>query len=98
MIYCPKCGTANRDGSKFCNDCGARLPPPGTGALCPECGTFNPVTTLFCQKCGARVVTVSRASLAAQPPTRGAPDGGSAPRASPRRRGGGTDTRLVDRL
>ncbi|HID87708.1 MAG TPA: zinc ribbon domain-containing protein [Anaerolineae bacterium] len=26
MIYCPECGTSNRDGSKFCNECGARLP------------------------------------------------------------------------
>lgn len=28
MIYCPECGTANRDGSKFCNECGNRLVPP----------------------------------------------------------------------
>ncbi|MGC8838460.1 MAG: zinc ribbon domain-containing protein [Anaerolineae bacterium] len=59
MIYCPNCGTANRDGSKFCNECGARLAAPGTGTACPECGTFNPVTRLFCQKCGARLVTVA---------------------------------------
>lgn len=59
MIYCPNCGTANRDGSKFCNECGARLAAPATGIACPECGTFNPVTLLFCQKCGARLVTVA---------------------------------------
>jgi hypothetical protein len=59
MIYCPNCGTANRDGSKFCNECGARLAAPSTGIACPECGTFNPVTRLFCQKCGARLVTVA---------------------------------------
>ena len=59
MIYCPNCGTANRDGSKFCNECGARLATPATGIACPECGTFNPVTRLFCQKCGARLVTVA---------------------------------------
>ncbi len=59
MIYCPNCGTANRDGSKFCNECGARLAAPATGIPCPECGTFNPVTRLFCQKCGARLVTVA---------------------------------------
>ncbi|MGA9347505.1 MAG: zinc-ribbon domain-containing protein [Anaerolineae bacterium] len=27
MIYCPNCGTANRDGSKFCNECGTGLAP-----------------------------------------------------------------------
>lgn len=57
MIYCSKCGTANRDGSKFCNECGERL--PGTGVLCPACRTPNPVTSLFCQNCGARLVEVS---------------------------------------
>jgi hypothetical protein len=38
MIYCPKCGTANRDGSKFCNECGGRLPeaPPELAAPAPE--------------------------------------------------------------
>ncbi|MBI1801423.1 MAG: hypothetical protein HYR71_07325 [Chloroflexi bacterium] len=25
MIYCPQCSTANRDGSKFCNECGNDL-------------------------------------------------------------------------
>lgn len=28
MIYCPTCGTSNRDGSKFCNECGACLGEP----------------------------------------------------------------------
>lgn len=34
MIYCPSCGTANRDGSRFCNHCGGDIshvpsaPPP----------------------------------------------------------------------
>jgi hypothetical protein len=27
MIYCPNCGTSNRDGSNFCNECGTRLSP-----------------------------------------------------------------------
>jgi hypothetical protein len=38
MIYCPKCGTANRDGSKFCNECGGRLPeaPPEPATPAPE--------------------------------------------------------------
>ena len=26
MIYCPRCATTNRLGSKYCNECGAALP------------------------------------------------------------------------
>jgi hypothetical protein len=26
MVICPKCHTANREGSKFCNECGTKLP------------------------------------------------------------------------
>lgn len=33
MIYCPNCGTANRDGSKFCNECGIRLAPQDLSEL-----------------------------------------------------------------
>ena len=33
MIYCPNCGTANRDGSKFCNECGIRLAPQDLSKL-----------------------------------------------------------------
>ncbi len=55
MIYCPSCGTANRDGSRFCNECGTKLPTT-TSSLCPMCGTANPPHSLFCEKCGARLV------------------------------------------
>ncbi len=55
MIYCPSCGTANRDGSRFCNECGTKLPTM-TSSLCPTCGTPNPPHTIFCEKCGARLI------------------------------------------
>lgn len=54
MIYCPSCGTANRSGSKFCNQCGHNL----TGvskAACPACGAANPTENLFCDSCGAKL-------------------------------------------
>jgi len=55
MVYCPGCGTANRDGSRFCNACGTKLPTM-TSSLCPTCGTPNPPHSLFCEKCGTRLI------------------------------------------
>ena len=54
MIYCPECGTANRDGSQFCNNCGARL-GPDQGKRCPMCGRSNPQDAEVCQHCQARL-------------------------------------------
>src|SRR5512136_246634 len=82
MIYCPSCGTANRDGSRFCNECGTKLPTL-TSSLCPACGTPNPPNSLFCEKCGARLI----ASLAEEPeapaPASLVPKGLSLPTKSP---------------
>src|SRR5512135_897014 len=57
MIYCPGCGTANRDGSRFCNECGTKLPTT-TSSLCPTCGIANPPHSLFCEKCGTRLIAL----------------------------------------
>ncbi len=54
-MYCSRCGTNNREGSKFCNNCGTPLTPPVDGT-CPACGTVNPLNTAFCNNCGARLV------------------------------------------
>ena len=50
MIYCPICGTANRDRSKYCNECGVKFDPPKQ--KCPKCGALNPVEHLACADCG----------------------------------------------
>lgn len=55
MISCSHCGTQNRDGSKFCSNCGARLVPQ-SGLICPMCGTANKLESVFCSNCGARLV------------------------------------------
>lgn len=54
VIICKSCQTANALGSKFCNNCGDRL-PPGTKILCPHCGKPNPHTSLYCDHCGKRL-------------------------------------------
>jgi double zinc ribbon protein len=47
-MTCPRCQAENDAGTRFCEDCGARLE-----AACPSCGT--PVTPgkKFCHSCGA---------------------------------------------
>src|SRR6266511_892420 len=35
-MNCPDCGTENREGRKFCSNCGRAL-----ALLCPACGTAN---------------------------------------------------------
>jgi len=54
MIYCPNCGTANRDGSSFCNQCGQRL-GGSSKATCLFCGAENPIENIFCDTCGAKI-------------------------------------------
>jgi DNA-directed RNA polymerase subunit RPC12/RpoP len=55
---CPSCGTANAPGTKFCSECGAKLPEqaaapaPGT---CPACGSVNAPERKFCRDCGAKL-------------------------------------------
>ncbi|MDE3088418.1 MAG: zinc-ribbon domain-containing protein [Chloroflexota bacterium] len=74
MIYCVHCGTQNRDGSKFCNNCGARFVQEA-GLRCPMCSTPNQVESVFCSNCGARLVPLTAASMPeakpAAPPIKG---------------------------
>jgi hypothetical protein len=66
MIHCPSCGAANRDASRFCNECGAAL-PSAAGVRCPMCGKMNPPGNVFCDSCGARVVPMAAAGPEPKP-------------------------------
>ncbi len=68
MIYCPKCGTANRRGSRFCNECGELLPAQTT-LRCPMCGAMNPVGNAYCDRCNARIIPLGSQSTEEQEPT-----------------------------
>jgi double zinc ribbon protein len=45
-VRCPKCGSDNPSGKKFCGDCGAPF-----ATRCPKCGTENPPGKRFCGDC-----------------------------------------------
>ncbi len=46
-MKCPKCGSDNRDGIRFCEECGAKLE-----LECPDCKTKIPLGKKFCGECG----------------------------------------------
>ncbi len=48
-MKCPKCGTQNREGRKFCSQCGSKL-----GWKCPKCGFDNEADEQFCGECGTK--------------------------------------------
>jgi class 3 adenylate cyclase/tetratricopeptide (TPR) repeat protein len=56
-MECPRCRHANPPETKFCGECGTRLP-----SLCPACQAANPPTNKFCSECGHRL-----AGAAAEP-------------------------------
>jgi len=46
-VKCPKCQFENREGVKFCEQCGAKME-----LECPNCGAKIPLGSKFCGKCG----------------------------------------------
>src|SRR5579864_9417836 len=46
-MRCSACAFDNRDGAKFCIECGARFP-----SRCARCGFENTPTAKFCSECG----------------------------------------------
>ncbi|MBI2947351.1 MAG: AAA family ATPase, partial [Verrucomicrobia bacterium] len=56
-MQCPQCHHRNRDGAKFCTECGAKL-----GLSCAGCGALNDASARFCQQCGASLTSPSDSS------------------------------------
>jgi class 3 adenylate cyclase/tetratricopeptide (TPR) repeat protein len=46
-MKCPKCQFENREGARFCNECGHKFE-----IACPGCGTANRPGSKFCDECG----------------------------------------------
>jgi uncharacterized RDD family membrane protein YckC/ribosomal protein L40E len=55
--HCPRCGTSNLPGSKFCYKCGAQLPEAvlPEKKICRGCHAANPLTAKFCYRCGLKL-------------------------------------------
>ena len=49
-MQCPRCRQDNRDGARFCRECGAGFDLP-----CPVCGTNLKAVSKFCDNCGASI-------------------------------------------
>ncbi len=56
-MQCPKCQFENREGAKFCNECGHKFE-----VACPECNTFNRMGSKFCDECGYDLSKIKEAS------------------------------------
>ncbi len=50
---CPDCDKLNPEGSKFCQECGTKLPGK-TKCFCSSCGANLAPGTRFCGECGAK--------------------------------------------
>jgi class 3 adenylate cyclase/tetratricopeptide (TPR) repeat protein len=59
-MTCPKCGTENPVGQKFCGECGTAL-----ATVCPSCGSTNPPGQKFCGECGAALIARASATVPA---------------------------------
>jgi len=53
-VACPQCGNQVPVGSKFCNNCGAKIEAAGK-QFCSQCGAELPPGSKFCGNCGAKV-------------------------------------------
>ncbi len=54
-MKCPKCQAENREGVKFCEECGAKME-----INCPSCSAFIPLGKNFCGKCGHSLTLPSK--------------------------------------
>ena len=80
MKKCPKCGTANREDSRFCERCGTDLaeapkPEPAKSdspLICPNCNTPNRSDDAYCKRCGSALPKRSKPRTAAARPVQAA--------------------------
>jgi class 3 adenylate cyclase/predicted ATPase len=64
-MICDTCGTENREGRKFCKECGSSL-----AVACPNCGAANDPDDKFCGDCGTVLTADAPAASATIMPER----------------------------
>ncbi len=68
-MQCPSCQAENREGRRFCADCGAPL-----ALACPDCGFANEPDEKFCGGCGAALASAGTQAAAPEAPELAAPE------------------------
>jgi class 3 adenylate cyclase len=63
LVRCAKCSVENREGRKFCAECGAAL-----NVRCRSCGAENEPAEKFCGECGGALAGNAQAAPAKAPP------------------------------
>ncbi len=73
MIVCADCSASNRNGSRFCSNCGHALAGE-TPVRCPQCQALNDSKSNYCAFCGLSLApsVVDKLSEAELPPGLGA--------------------------
>src|SRR5216683_1630749 len=66
-MKCPRCQAENREGARFCRECGATF-----GAVCSSCGAKVEAGSKFCDGCGAPLAATP--ALAPGPPRFASPE------------------------
>ncbi len=63
-MKCSNCGTENREGVGFCEECGNQIQAVSSenriGNACPTCGHVNRSGIRFCEECGVDLSTLSQ--------------------------------------
>src|SRR4030095_15808044 len=54
-MECPRCRAENREGARFCRECGALF-----GVVCSSCGAKVQAGSKFCDSCGTPLAAVPR--------------------------------------
>src|SRR5215471_19042211 len=61
-MTCPRCQANNRDGARFCRECGTTF-----AAVCPSCGSMVEAGSKFCDRCGAGLAAAPGLPAAGSP-------------------------------